>query len=114
MAFKIGNIFKKAAEIGAKWIGTKIGGPVGGNFASKIVGSLLNKKPGGGDYQIEDTGVAPPNLSQFGNMATYRPGDAKGVPTSLKTMDGNDLTAYWDRKLMNAMGKDAQYKRTLT
>ena len=47
-------------------------------------------------------------------MATYRPGDAKGVPTRLETLDGNDLTAYWDRKLMNAMGKDAQYKRTLT
>ena len=74
----------------------------------------MNKKAGGGEYQIQDTSVTAPNLSQFGNMSTYTPGDARGVDQRLRTVDGNDLTAYWDRKLMNAMGKDAQYKRTLT
>ena len=31
-----------------------------------------------------------------------------------KNLDGKDLNYEWERRLMNAMSKDAEYKKTLT
>ena len=103
----IGNALKGAVTGAAAWAGSAIGGAIGGPTGAKIGGSifgkigssLMNKKAGGGDYQIQDTSVAAPNLGQFGNISAYRPGEARGVEQSLKTVDADTLNAEWEYRL---------------
>ena len=103
----IGNALKGAVTGAAAWAGSAIGGAIGGPTGAKIGGtlfsrigsSLMDKKAGGGDYQIQDTSVAAPNLTQFGNLSAYTPGEAKGVDQALKTVDADTLNAEWEYRL---------------
>ena len=110
--FSIGDIFKKAVTGVATWAGNAIGGPTGGKIGAALAGSLMNKGGLGADYQIQDTSQAP--VSYGGRVGFERADEAGSVRGGPKTADGRDLAMYWDRKLMTAMGKDAEYKRTLT
>tara|TARA_R110001606_G_scaffold23206_1_gene78267 strand:+ start:198 stop:533 length:336 start_codon:yes stop_codon:yes gene_type:complete len=110
--FSIGDIFKKAVTGAATWAGNAIGGPTGGKIGAALAGSLMNKGGLGADYQIQDTSQAPVNYG--GRLDFKRADEAGSVRGGAKTADGKDLAMYWDRKLMTAMGKDAEYKRTLT
>jgi len=110
--FSIGDIFKKAVTGVATWAGNAIGGPTGGKIGAALAGSLMNKGGLGADYQIQDTSQAP--VSYGGRVGFERADEAGSVRGGPKTADGKDLAMYWDRKLMTAMGKDAEYKRKLT
>jgi len=110
--FSIGDIFKKAVTGAATWVGTTIGGPTGGKIGNALAGSLMGKGGVGADYEIQSTSQAP--VSYGGRVGFERADEAGSVRGGAKTADGKDLAMYWDRKLMTAMGKDAEYKRTLT
>jgi len=110
--FSIGDIFKKAVTGAATWAGNAIGGPTGGKIGAALAGSLMNKGGVGADYEIQNTSQAP--VSYGGRVGFERADEASSVKGGAKTADGKDLAMYWDRKLMTAMGKDAEYKRTLT
>ena len=110
--FSIGDIFKKAVTGAAAWAGNAIGGPTGGKIGAALAGSLMNKGGVGADYEIQSTAVQAPNFG--GRLDFKRADEASSVRGGAKTADGKDLAMYWDRKLMTAMGKDAEYKRTLT
>jgi len=117
----IGNIFKSAIGGAAGWIGGAIGGAVGGPggakvgrmIGSKFATSLMTKKPGHGDWAPIDTSVAAPNLGEFG-VGVKAMSDAEAPPRGAKTADGNDLNYIWDRRLVNAIGKQKEYERTFT
>ena len=110
--FSIGDIFKKAVTGAATWAGNAIGGPTGGKIGAALAGSLMGKGGVGADYEIQNTSQAP--VSYGGRVGFERADEAGSVRGGAKTADGKDLAMYWDRKLMTAMGKDAEYKRTLT
>ena len=103
----IGNALKGAVTGAAAWAGSAIGGAIGGPTGAKIGGSLfsrigsslMDKKAGGGDYEIQSTAVTPPNLGQFGNLSTYRSGEAKGVNQRLTTVDADTLNQEWEYRL---------------
>ena len=65
----------------------------------------------GGDYEIQSTAVQAPN---FGGRIGRERSDEAGRTSNIKTANAADLNYMWERRLMNAMGKDAEYKRTLT
>ena len=90
------SIFKKAVEVGAGWIGTKIGGPAGGAFAKKITGSLFDRDGAGGNFQIADTSVAPQN---YGGRLGFERSDKAGGTSRIKTADGEELRNEWDYRL---------------
>mgnify|MGYP003146521530 FL=1 len=110
--FSIGDIFKKAVTGAATWAGNAIGGPTGAKIGAALAGSLMNKGGVGADYEIQNTSQAP--VSYGSKVGFERADEAGSVRGGAKTADGKDLAMYWDRKLMTAMGKDAEYKRTLT
>ena len=103
----IGNALKGAVSGAAAWAGSAIGGAIGGPTGAKIGGSLfskigsslMNKKAGGGDYEIQDTSVAAPNLGSFGNLKSYTPGEARGVDQRLTTVDADTLNQEWEYRL---------------
>ena len=103
----------------ASWAGGAIGGAVGGptgaaigsKFGSTLAGSLMNKGGVGGDYQIQSTAVQTPN---FGGRMGRERSDEAGSIRGPKTVDGKDLNYEWERRLMNAMSKQREYKRDLT
>ena len=115
-----GDWVKSSVGSVVSWAGGAIGGAVGGptgaaigsKLGSRLAGSLMNKGGLGADYQIQDTSQAPVNYG--GRLDFKRADEAGSVRGGAKTADGKDLAMYWDRKLMTAMGKDAEYKRTLT
>jgi len=117
----IGNIFKSAIGGAAGWIGGTIGGAVGGPggakvgrmIGSKFATSLMTKKPGHGDWAPIDTSVRAPDLGEFG-IGVKAMSDAEAPPRGAKTADGNDLNYIWDRRLVNAIGKQKEYERTFT
>ena len=112
MAFSLGDIFKKGVTAAATWAGNAIGGPTGGKIGGALANSLMNKGGGaGGDYQIQSTAVQAPN---FGGRMGKERSDEAGSTGVAKTVDGKDLNYEWERRLMNAMSKDAEYKKTLT
>ena len=120
MAFSLSSIFKSGVSKAASWAGGAIGGAVGGptgaaigsKFGSTLAGSLMNKGGVGGDYQIQSTAVQAPNFS--GGSIGREKSDEAGSVRGPKTVDGKDLNYEWERRLMNAMGKDREYKRDLT
>ena len=112
MSFSLGDIFKKGVTAAATWAGNAIGGPVGGKIGGALAGSLMNKGGVGGDYQIQSTAVQAPSFSS-GSMG-FKRSDEAGSTGVAKTVDGKDLNYEWERRLMNAMGKDREYKRDLT
>ena len=111
MAFSLGDIFKKGVTAAATWAGNAIGGPTGAKIGGALAGSLMNKGGVGGDYQIQSTAVQAPN---FGGRVGRERSDEAGSTGVAKTFDGKDLNYEWERRLMNAMSKDAEYKKTLT
>ena len=90
------NIFKKAVEVGAGWIGNKIGGPAGGAFAKKITGSLFDRQGSGGDFQIQDTSVAQQN---YGGRVGFERSDRAGGTSNIKTANAEELNNEWDYRL---------------
>ena len=90
------GIFKKAVEIGAGWVGTKIGGPTGGAFAKKITGSLFDRDGAGGNFQLQDTSVAPQN---YGGRVGFERSDKAGSTSNIRTADGEELRNEWDYRL---------------
>jgi len=112
MAFSLSSIFKKGVTAAATWAGNAIGGPTGAKIGGALANSLMNKSGVGGDYQIQSTAVQAPNFSG-GSIGRER-SDEAGSVRGPKTVDGKDLNYEWDRRLMNAMSKDAEYKKTLT
>ena len=111
MSFSLGDIFKKGVTAAATWAGNAIGGPTGAKIGGALAGSLMNKGGVGGDYQIQSTAVQAPSYG--GRMGRER-SDEAGSTGVAKTFDGKDLNYEWERRLMNAMSKDAEYKKTLT
>ena len=111
MAFSLSSIFKKGVTAAATWAGNAIGGPVGGKIGGALAGSLMNKGGVGGDYQIQSTAVQAPS---YGGRIGRERSDEAGSTGVAKTVDGRDLNYEWERRLMNAMGKDREYKRDLT
>jgi len=111
MAFSLSSIFKKGVTAAATWAGNAIGGPVGGKIGGALAGSLMNKGGVGGDYQIQSTAVQAPS---YGGRMDRERSDEAGSTGVAKTVDGKDLNYEWERRLMNAMGKDREYKRDLT
>ena len=98
-------------------IGGSIGGPTGAAWGSKIggalAGSLMNKGGVGGDYEIQTQN--PNSFAQnYGGRIGRERSDEAGNIRGPKTVDGKDLNYEWERRLMNAMGKDREYKRDLT
>ena len=111
MAFSLGSIFKKGVTAAATWAGGVIGGDTGAKIGGALAGSLMGKGGVGGDYQIQSTAVQAPSYG--GRMGRER-SDEAGSTGVAKTVDGRDLNYEWERRLMNAMGKDREYKRDLT
>ena len=111
MGFSLKSIFKKGVTAAATWAGNAIGGPTGGKIGGALASSLMGKGGVGGDYQIQSTAVQAPSYG--GRMGRER-SDEAGSTGVAKTVDGKDLNYEWERRLMNAMGKDREYKRDLT
>jgi hypothetical protein len=111
MSFSLGDIFKKGITAAATWAGNAIGGPVGGKIGGALASSLMDKTGAGGDYEIQSTAAQTPN---FGGRMGRERSDEAGSTGVAKTVDGRDLNYMWERRLMNAMSKDREYKRDLT
>jgi len=111
MAFSLGSIFKKGVTAAATWAGGVIGGDTGAKIGGALAGSLMGKGGVGGDYQIQSTAVQAPS---YGGRIGRERSDEAGSTGVAKTVDGRDLNYEWERRLMNAMGKDREYKRDLT
>ena len=111
MAFSLGDIFKKGVTAAATWAGNAIGGPTGAKIGGALAGSLMNKGGVGGDYQIQSTAVQAPS---YGGRIGRDRSDEAGDTGVAKTVDGTDLNYEWERRLMRAMNKDAEYKRYLS
>ena len=95
----IKSLFKKAVTAGAGWIGNAIAGPTGGAIASKITTGLFSKQGlgGGGDFQLQDTSVAPQNYG--GRVGFERADDASVVRKQLKTANAEELEYEWNNRL---------------
>ena len=111
MGFSLKSIFKTGVTAAATWAGGAIAGPTGAKIGGALAGSLMNKGGVGGDYQIQSTAVQAPSYG--GRIGRERSDEAGGTGVA-KTVDGKDLNYEWERRLMNAMSKDAEYKKTLT
>jgi hypothetical protein len=113
MAFSLSSIFKKGVTAAATWAGNAIGGPVGGKIGGALAGSLMNKGGVGADYKIQ---TQDPNsfAQNYGGRIGRETSDEAGSTGVAKTVDGRDLNYEWERRLMNAMSKDREYKRDLT
>ena len=90
------KLFKPAAIITAGWLGNKFGGPLGAKFAQKITGSLMGGDGAGGNFQIQDTSVAPQN---YGGRVGFERSDKAGGTSRIKTADGEELRNEWDYRL---------------
>ena len=96
----IKDFVQGAVKGAARWVGTTLGGPTGGEIADKITGSLFEKKAGGGEFQIMDTSVTPPSLGS--SMMGFRSPGRSGVANmrgAAKTVDADTLTAEWNYRL---------------
>ena len=96
----IKDLVQGAVKGAARWVGTTLGGPTGGEIADKITGSLFEKKAGGGEFQIMDTSVTPPSLGS--SMMGFRSPGRSGVANmrgAAKTVDADTLTAEWNYRL---------------
>ena len=91
------KLFKTGVTAAAGWVGNAIGGPTGSMFAKKITGSLFDRNGSGGNFQLQDTSVAPQNYG--GRVGFERSDDASVVRKSLKTADGEELRNEWDYRL---------------
>ena len=90
------KLFKTGVTAAAGWLGNAIGGPTGGAFASKITGSLFDRNGSGGNFQLQDTSVAPQN---YGGKVGFERSDKAGGTSRIKTADGEELRNEWDYRL---------------
>ena len=96
----IKDFVQGAVKGAARWVGTTLGGPTGGEIADRITGSLFEKKAGGGEFQIQDTSITPPSLGS--SMMGFRSPGRSGVANmrgAAKTVDADTLTAEWNYRL---------------
>ena len=91
------KLFKTGVTAAAGWVGNAIGGPTGSLFAKKITGSLFDRNGSGGNFQLQDTSVAPQNYG--GRMGFDRSDDASIVRKQLKTANAEELNNEWDYRL---------------
>ena len=116
-----GDWVKSSVGSVVSWAGGAIGGAVGGptgaaigsKLGSRLAGSLMNKGGVGADYKIQ---TQDPNsfAQNYGGRIGRETSDEAGSTGVAKTVDGRDLNYEWERRLMNAMSKDREYKRDLT
>ncbi len=90
------KLFKTGVTAAAGWVGNAIAGPTGGAFASKITGSLFDRNGSGGNFQLQDTSVAPQN---YGGRVGFERSDKAGGTSRIKTADGEELRNEWDYRL---------------
>lgn len=90
------KLFKTGVTAAAGWVGNAIGGPTGGAFAKKITGSLFDRNGSGGDFQLQDTSVAPQN---YGGRVGFERSDKAGSTSNIRTADGEELRNEWDYRL---------------
>ena len=100
MGFSLKKLIKPALVIGAGFVANKFL-PGSGKLVGKAAGSLMGMGGGGGgsggDFQIQDTSVAPQNYG--GRMGFDRSDDASIVRKQLKTADAEELNNEWDYRL---------------
>ena len=92
----IKKLFKTGVTAAAGWVGDKIGGSTGRNIATKAVGSLFDRNGSGGNFQLQDTSVAPQN---YGGRVGFERSDKAGRTSNIKTADGEELRNEWDYRL---------------
>ena len=90
------KLFKTGVTAAAGWLGNSIGGPTGSLFAKKIIGSLFDRNGSGGNFQLQDTSVAPQN---YGGRVGFERSDKAGGTNRIKTADGEELRNEWDYRL---------------
>ena len=97
MGFSLKKIFKPAAAIAAGFVANKFL-PGSGKFVGKAVSSLMGGGTGGsgGDFQIQDTSVAPQN---YGGRVGFERSDKAGSTSNIRTADGEELRNEWDYRL---------------
>tara|TARA_R100000995_G_scaffold20639_1_gene8632 strand:+ start:177 stop:494 length:318 start_codon:yes stop_codon:yes gene_type:complete len=90
------KLFKTGVTAAAGWLGNAIGGSTGRNIATKITGSLFDRNGSGGNFQLQDTSVAPQN---YGGRLGFERSDKAGGTSRIKTADGEELRNEWDYRL---------------
>ena len=90
------KLFKTGVTAAAGWVGNAIGGSTGRNIATKITGSLFDRNGSGGNFQLQDTSVAPQN---YGGRLGFERSDKAGGTSRIKTADGEELRNEWDYRL---------------
>ena len=98
MGFNLKKLIKPAAVITAGFVANKFL-PGSGKFVSKAAGSLMGMGGGGGsggDFQIQDTSVAPQN---YGGRVGFERSDKAGSTSNIRTADGEELRNEWDYRL---------------
>ena len=106
----ITNALKNPIAAATEWIGTtvggKIGGPTGATVGQKIgkaVGGLFEKKPGASEpFRPIDTSVQALSLGSY-SMRTQAMGDAQSPSMRMKTVDGETLNAEWEYRLTKGL-----------
>jgi len=101
------KLFKTGVTAAAGWVGNAIGGPTGSLFAKKITGSLFDRNGSGGNFQLQDTSVAPQN---YGGRVGFERSDKAGGTSRIKTADGEELRNEWDYRLTKLFrNKDSMF-----
>ena len=98
MGFSLKKLIKPALVIGAGFVANKFL-PGSGKFVSKAAGSLMgggSDAGAGGNFQIQDTSVAPQN---YGGRVGFERSDKAGSTSNIRTADGEELRNEWDYRL---------------
>ena len=90
------KLFKTGVTAAAGWVGNAIGGPTGSMFAKKITSSLFDRDGAGGNFQLQDTSVAPQN---YGGRVGFERSDKAGSTSNIKTANAEELNNEWDYRL---------------
>ena len=98
MGFNLKKLIKPAAVITAGFVANKFL-PGSGKFVGKAVSSLMgggSDAGAGGNFQIQDTSVAPQN---YGGRVGFERSDKAGSTSNIRTADGEELRNEWDYRL---------------
>lgn len=90
------KLFKTGVTAAAGWVGNAIAGPTGSMVAKKITGSLFDRNGSGGNFELQNTSVAPQN---YGGRVGFERSDKAGGTSRIKTADGEELRNEWDYRL---------------
>tara|TARA_R100000231_G_scaffold62597_1_gene50883 strand:- start:1655 stop:1990 length:336 start_codon:yes stop_codon:yes gene_type:complete len=100
----IKDFVQGAIKGAATWVGTTLGGPKGGAIGAKLADSLLTKKAGGGDFEIQNTMIQPQRFgSRMGFASPSRSRSSSMMRGGPKTVDADTLTAEWNYRLKRYM-----------